>query len=185
VSDPKSGVDPQVLLSKYQIQPVAAGFLSDSRFYLHMVLEADGKAQVIYPTGDLSEAQIRTSIESALKRVSPGSLHVVGLWVPAGGQTDMFGQPTQSMQQYSTLGQTLRQNYDVRTVDLTSGQVAADIDALVIVGPQNMTDKERYAVDQFLMRGGSVFVAAGNYQMSVGQSGGLDLQPVANGLQDM
>ncbi len=185
VSDPKSGVDPQVLLSKYQIQPLAAGLLSQDRFYLHMVVEADGRAQVIYPEGDLSEAQIRTSIESALKRLSPGSLHVVGLWTPPAGQTDAFGQPTQSMQQFSTLDQALRQNFEVRTVDLTSGQVAGDVDALVVVGPQNMTDKERYAIDQFLMRGGSVFVAAGNYQMTVGQSGGLALQPVANGLQDL
>ena len=35
------------------------------------------------------------------------------------------------------------------------------------------------------MRGGSVFVAAGNYQISVGQTGSLALQPVQNGLQDM
>ncbi len=183
VSDPKNGVSEQTLFSKYQIEPISAGLLSPDKFYLHMVLEADGKSEVLYPSGDVSEAQIRTSIESALKRSSSGFLHAVGLWTSAGRNIDPMSQ--QSWQQYSTLEQALRQNYNVSTVDLSSGHVADDLDALILIGPQGMTDVERYAVDQFLMRGGSVFVAAGNYQMSVDPTGNLALQPVDNGLQDM
>jgi ABC-2 type transport system permease protein len=48
-----------------------------------------------------------------------------------------------------------------------------------------MTDKDRYAIDQYLMRGGSVVVAAGNYAISVSQFGGLAVQPLSDGLQDM
>ena len=55
-------------------------------------LRPDGKAQVIYPSGDVSEAQIRTSIESALKRVSPGSLHVVGSDHPFGNRNARGGE---------------------------------------------------------------------------------------------
>lgn len=188
VSDPNSKVNPQDLQTKYQIEPLSAGFLSPDTFYLHMVVEADGKNEVIFPNGDISEDQIRTSIESALKRLSPGSLHVVGLWTPENRiaqSQDQFGQQQQSIQQYATLNQTLSKNYDLRQIDLSSGAVASDVSALVIVGPQSMTDQERYAVDQFLMRGGSVFVAAGNYQMTVGPDGNLALQPLANGFKDM
>ncbi len=56
---------------------------------------------------------------------------------------------------------------------------------LVLIAPQGMTDKERYAVDQYLMRGGSVVVAAGNFRANQDQmTGGLALEPVENGLAD-
>jgi ABC-2 type transport system permease protein len=180
VSNPASGVTPQSLASQYQIQPISAGFLSGETYYLHMVLEADGKAEVAYPS-DISDAGIRTALESALKRVAPGFLHVVGIWTPSG--VDQYGQ--QAIQQYSTFQQTLRKNYDVRAVDLKSGQVANDINALVIIAPQSMSDIERYAVDQYLMRGGSVFVAAGNYQIQASPDGSFSLAPLTGGLSDM
>jgi ABC-2 type transport system permease protein len=55
-----------------------------------------------------------------------------------------------------------------------------------VIAPQNMTDLDRYAVDQYLMRGGTLFVAAGNYQLSQDQfTGGIALSPVESGLQEM
>jgi ABC-2 type transport system permease protein len=77
----------------------------------------------------------------------------------------------------------LSQDYDVVTVDLSSGQVAADIDVLVLVAPQGLTDRERFAVDQYLMRGGSVVAAAGNYGISTDPyTGGLLLEPITDGI---
>jgi ABC-2 type transport system permease protein len=182
VSNPQSGVDTQTLYSKYQIQPVTASIFSTDQFYLHMLVEIGSKWQVIYPSGDTSDAQIRSSIEAALKRLAPGFLHVIGLWMPP-DLSQMTGQ--QNLQQYAQLQQTLSQNFETRIVDLSSGQVASDIDALVVVNPKYMSDKERYAIDQYLMRGGAVFVAAGNYEIMVTQEGGLGLQAVSNSLQEM
>jgi ABC-2 type transport system permease protein len=57
---------------------------------------------------------------------------------------------------------------------------------MVLVGPQDLTDKERFAVDQFLMRGGAVVVAAGNYGIQVDpMQGGLGLRPLDGTLQGM
>ena len=62
----------------------------------------------------------------------------------------------------------------------------ADVDVLVVVAPQGMTDKERFAIDQYLMRGGSVVVAAGNYGITADQFGsGLALKPLEDGLREM
>jgi ABC-2 type transport system permease protein len=56
----------------------------------------------------------------------------------------------------------------------------------VVVAPQGMTDKERFAIDQYLMRGGSVVVAAGNYGITADQfGGGLALKPLEGGLREM
>jgi ABC-2 type transport system permease protein len=98
----------------------------------------------------------------------------------------MFGQMQQPLSSWQQLGESLRQEYEVRAVDLTTGQVPADVDVLVVVAPQGMTDKERFAIDQYLMRGGSVVVAAGNYGITVDQmAGGLGLKPLEDGLREM
>jgi ABC-2 type transport system permease protein len=185
---PGAAVTRDTLQKQYRLTPIAASLFSPDTYYLDMVLEAGDKAQIVNPAGDLSEANVRTAIESGLKRASTGFLKVVGLWTPpANPQPDMFGQMQQPISSWQRVSQQLSQDYTVRPVTLSNGQVPSDVDVLVLVGPQSLTDKDRYAVDQYLMRGGSVVVAAGNY--TLGQpdqmSGSLKLQPVENGLADM
>ena len=60
----------------------------------------------------------------------------------------------------------MTQSYDVSVVDLSEGRAPSNVDVLVVVAPQDMTDKERFAIDQFVMRGGSTVIAAGRYMLS-------------------
>ncbi len=184
---PGSGLNRQMLLEQYGLQPIPISFFSEQSYYLHMVLQIGDQAQLLYPGGDLSEASVRSSIESAIKRSSTGFLKVVGLWVPAGqASTDPFGQPLPSLARYETIREQLRQGYEVRAVDLSGGQVGADVDVLVVIAPQAMSEAERYAIDQYLMRGGSVVVAAGNYVLEVDPfAGTLGLKGVDGGLREM
>jgi len=183
----ESGVTPEQLYETYGIQPYSASLFSSDTYYLSMVLEAGDSASPVYPSGDLSEADIRTTIESALKRSSSGFLKVVGLWVPpATPTTDMYGQQQQPLQSWEALTQALGQEYEVRTLDLSTGQVPADVDVLVLIAPENWSDKERYAVDQYLMRGGAVVVASGSYKIALDSwSGGLVAQPLAAGVASL
>ena len=152
------------------IQPIPASLFGNESFYLHMVLQpnagagADGNpAQVIYPQNDMSEAAVREAIQAAALRTSTGFLKVIGLWTPpATPQQDMFGQMQPPVQSYDLLRQQLGQEYSIRDVDLADGLPPTGVDVLLLLGPQNLTDKQRFAVDQFLMRGGSVVVLAGN-----------------------
>jgi ABC-2 type transport system permease protein len=184
---PDSPVTRQDLYDRYGLQPFAVSLFSGESYYLHMVLQVGDQAQVVYPSGELSEADVRTAIESALKRVSPGFLQVVGLWTPPAEPTqDAFGQMQQPISSWQRLRDSLSQEYEVRTVDLSTGQVSMDVDVLLVVAPQGMTDKERFAIDQYLMRGGSVILAAGNYGVTVDQFvGGLGLKSLEGGLRDM
>jgi ABC-2 type transport system permease protein len=184
---PGSPVTRQELYDVYGLQPFATALFSSESYYLHMTLQVGDQTQVVYPSGDLSEADVRNAIESALKRASPGFLQVVGLWTPPQEPTqDAFGQMQQPLSSWQQLGDALRQEYEVRSVSLNTGQVPADVDVLVVAAPQGMTDQERFAIDQYLMRGGSVVVAAGNYAITVDQlAGGLGLRPLEGGLDDM
>ncbi len=184
---PDSPITRQELYDNYGLQPFAVSLFSAESYYLHLLLRVGDQVQAVYPSGELSEADVRTAIESALKRLSPGFLQVVGLWVPPAEPTqDMFGQMQQPLSSWQQLRESLRQEYEVRTVDLSAGSVPADVDVLVIVAPQGMSDKERFTIDQYLMRGGSVIVAAGNYGITIDQfGGGLGLKPLEDGLQEM
>ena len=175
----------RALQDTFKLQPIPVSLFSDQSYYLDMLLTVGDQTQPIYPAQDFSEASVKTAIESALKRSSSGFLKVIGLWTPpAQPQFDQFGQQQQPLQTWQSLQQQLSQDYTVRPIELTSGQAPPDVDVLVVVAPQNLSDTERYAIDQYLMRGGAVIVAAGNYAIDASQ-GGLGVAPTANGLQAM
>ncbi len=187
VDDPNSPVNRQILIDQFGLQPVLVSFFSDETYYLHMVLQIGDQAELLFPSGEYTEATVRTAIESALKRSSSGFLKVVGLWTPPEiPSQNAFGQPQPSLKQYNAVAEQLRQEYTVVPVTLASGQVPANVDVLVVVAPQGMSEVQRFAVDQYLMRGGSVIVAAGNYALTIDEfAGSLALEPIVGGLTDI
>ncbi|MCY3833984.1 MAG: Gldg family protein [Chloroflexi bacterium] len=186
MSAPDAGLSEADLFDRYQIQPIAASFFSLDTFYLHLVVEAGADSQVIYPAGDLSQAEIRGAIESALKRSSPGFLKVIGLWTPPAQGPDQFGRQMPSLQQYSFLEERLRESHELRRLTLDEGQIPADVDALILMSPHSLTEPQRYAIDQYVMRGGSLIVAAGHYRLGVDPyAGTLLLDPNDGGVEDL
>ncbi|MCJ7549239.1 MAG: GldG family protein, partial [Anaerolineae bacterium] len=185
--DPNAPIGRQELYDAYGLQPLAVSFMSEDSYYLYMVMASGDQAQVVYPQGELSEADVRAAVETALKRSSSGFLQVVGFWAPPAVPTqDMFGQTVDPLSSWNQIYATLQQEYEVRAVDLTTGSVPVDIDVLVILGPQNLDDVARYAIDQYLMRGGAVIVAAGNMMITPDtMTGGLAAQQLDGGLQEM
>jgi ABC-2 type transport system permease protein len=164
-----ANISPRELFDQYGIRPIATDFFGTQNYYLHLVIKAGDKdPQVIFPSGNFSEGEIRTQIESSLKRISSGFVQVVGIWTPPNiPQQDMFGQQIPSLSQYTLVSRYLSENYELQTVDLSTGEAPTGIDILIVVAPQNMTDYERFAIDQFLMRGGSVMILASNYRLSI------------------
>lgn len=188
VNDPESGVDPERLYQQYGIAPYAADILGLQEFYMHMVLETDTEGVPIFLPNEITDTELQASIEAAIKRVSPGFLPVVGIWTPSpeAQVTDMFGQPTQTLEQYQFLPEALREAYDVRTIDLSSGQVPVDVDVMLVITPSGLGDIERYALDQYLMRGGTLVVATSAYQLVLDQQNQwFGLSPIQSGIQEM
>ena len=175
------------MVNEYGLYPISTSFLSPDSYYLDLVLQIGDEAQVLYPTGGLSEADIRAEIESALRRAAPGFLKTVGLWLPdLQPVQNMYGGVSEPISSWNLLQQQLGLDYTVRPVDLTTGRVPGDIDVLVVVAPQNMSDEELFAIDQYLMRGGSVVVAGGSYVLPTEMlPTGLSVQAVSGGLKAM
>lgn len=175
-------IDRGELLRSYGLRPIAS-LLNPHTYYLHLLIESGHDSRALYPNGELSEDELRSEIEAALKRSVPGFLKTVGLWYPPETASGSIRGPISSFQ---ILRQHLAQTYDVKGVDLSMGRVPGEVDVLVIVSPRQFTDRDRFAVDQFLMQGGSVVVASGNYVLSPLQFGGAPVvEPVLDGLRTM
>ena len=176
----------QQLIEQVGIEPYPVALFSQDTYFFHMLLQNGDQGQIIYPPTEANEADIRMAIESSLKRTSSGFLKLVGIWTPPSTTTDMFGQPQQSISSYQFALEQLSTDYELQMVDLTNGRVPDNFDAIVVIAPQNLTEIEQYAIDQFLMRGGSVILAISPYKLDVDQFvGNLTLTPIETGLMEL
>lgn len=182
-----SSYTPQDLAKDYGIQPIPVSLLSPDRYYFQMLLSVGDHTEVVVPAGTLSDATVKDAITSALKRSTSGFVKVVGVWTPPQAPTtNAFGQQQPQIYQASRIQQQLQRDYKVEPVTLSDGTVPNDIDSLLVLSPQGMTDDQRFAVDQFLMRGGSVIVAGGSYALTTDPyTGGMAMKPTDGGLADM
>ncbi|MCG3172886.1 MAG: hypothetical protein GMKNLPBB_01057 [Myxococcota bacterium] len=179
---------PQEIYNTYRIKPMMAGLFSNDYFYLHLFVKVGAKAELIPPQADQTEADIRKNLEAALRRRTPGFLKTIGMVVPRETpQQPMFpGQmPPQPREGFQTLRRALSENYTVETVDLSKGVVPPHIDVLLLMQPEKAGDKERFAVDQFLMRGGNLVAVTSGYKLDMSSMGKLAVVKVESGLEDL
>ena len=172
------------LAERYGLQPIAVSLFSTETYYFDLILESAGQAFIVRPEDEYSAASVTAAVEAALKRVAPGFLRTVGVRLPPAGPTqDPFGRPQQPFASWQLLQQQLSDDYAVQRVDLSRGEVPAQVDALLVVAPQALRDRERFAVDQYLMRGGALLVAAGSYRAAADALGeGISLNRAGEGI---
>ncbi len=155
-----------VLQETYALQPIPVGLFATDTFYAHLILQNGEQWEALFPATDLTQADIRAAIESALKRTSTGFLKVVGVWTPDPALAQQFGGQMQPLTSYNNLQETLRQEYEVRSVTPAEG-VPPDVDVLLVLAPQGLTERDLFALDQYLMRGGSLVLAFNPNQVLV------------------
>jgi ABC-2 type transport system permease protein len=85
---------------------------------------------------------------------------------------------------YQAVKQEVEKQYVMRPVDLGGGRnhVPEDVDVLMIAGPVGLSDRDKYLIDQHLMRGGRLLVFEDAIQL-VG--GALQARPVRSGLENL
>ncbi len=153
-----SAFDRRALYERYGFQPLAISLFSQQTFMMHLLLEVGEYRERIVPPDSLTEADIREELVAALKRAGSGSLKTVG-WAASAG----FGRLS-----FNTLRETLNQTYHVEDVDLASGRVPGQVDVLLVLDPRDLGEEAGYAIDQFLMRGGSAIIATGGRALEGG-----------------
>ena len=183
---PGSPVDRQTLRETYGLSPYPVSLFSSESYYLHLILQSGEETAIIHPEGEMREDEIRAAVEAAIRRAVPGFLKTVGLWAPRPDPPAAQGAIPNSISTWNLAAERLSRDYALLPVDLSGGRVPTDVDVLAVLAPQDMTDAERFAIDQFLMGGGAVVIAAGRYQLSpLLLAGFLAVDELEGGLDEM
>ncbi|MEP5765294.1 MAG: Gldg family protein [Halieaceae bacterium] len=164
---------------EWGFRPMVASLLDSQEFYFYLTL-ADARQVVQIPT-DFDAENFRLALDSSLKRFAQGFTKVVAMVAP---QMNMqMAQMGMTGPQFRNLEQAVTENHTIRMEDLSDGSVIAEADVLLVVAPENLGEKELFAIDQFLMRGGSVVLVTSPY-ISQLAGGNLAMINRVSGLQD-
>jgi ABC-2 type transport system permease protein len=178
----------ETIAKQFGFLPMRASQKDQHGFYFYMLL-ADGKKAIQLPLPQDAEAietsDFQQTLEHAVKRFSTGFVKKIGLYVPPAVKQNPLLQQYRmpSGRHFQRLRQRLTANYDVEVVDLETARVGEDVDVLMVLAPQQLKNNEVFAIDQFLMRGGTVVIASGAAQAKFTQNA-LSAAPYDSGLND-
>ena len=165
--DAKNGALAKEIGDKFGFRPMAMGFLDPNTFWFYMTLEAKGRIVQVPLPETLDEDSLRRTIEAGLKRFATGFLKTVAILAPAATPPmPQFGIPGQR-DRFAFLRRLLRGNMLPKDADLANGRVPEDADILLVLSPDKLDDKQLFATDQFLMKGGTVVLATSPFDISM------------------
>jgi ABC-2 type transport system permease protein len=157
----------QLLLDKYGFRPMTTSLLSKETFFFYPTLQSGDTVLQIPLPDDLSEATFKRSVESTLKRFSTGFTKNVTLVTPAAANPHGFGAGNDAATAYTFLEEVLKAEYTINKNDLSKGYAPADTDLLMVIAPKQLTEKQVFAIDQYLMQGGTVIMATSPYETTL------------------
>ncbi len=167
---------------QYGFQPMALSLLDANQFYFYLTLHQKGLVvQIPLPEG-LTEEATTKGIEEGLKRFAKGLLKRVALVTPTpvGGQSPFM---PQQGSQFTQLRDFLASDFEVEAATLDEGRVPAGVEMLMLVDPEGLSDKQLFAVDQYLMQGGTMVLAAAAFDALLEEQS-LVATPQTTGLEE-
>ncbi len=181
--DPEAdgGVLARQLENDYGFRPMSASLFDGNTFWFYMTLQGDGRVIQVPLPENFEKAELKRGIESALKRFSHGFLKSVAMHTPASApQLPQFGMS--GGKRFNWLRDTLSEEHNIIATDLNSGQVPEATDMLLLVSPDKLDQKQLFAVDQFLMQGGTLVLATSPFDIDT--SGSLVAKKHESGMED-
>lgn len=159
--------------------PMSSAIDAEDAFYFYFTL-ADRQQVVRLPVDELDPAAFRLVLDSGLKRFARNFTRSVALAVPE--RNEQLAAQGLAGPSFANLEQAITRDYSLIREDLGDGHVSPEADILLVVAPQRLNAASVFAVDQFLMRGGTVILATSPF--SVGRhQGRLELLDWESGLE--
>ncbi len=164
VVDPEPFSEEEDLATQYGVQAVPVTQGGQGIYFGLVAVELDPEKE---PALRVSETMplIRPDQEEFLEyefmklvtRVAEPELQVIGLITTLdidGGFDPMSGQATQQWM----ITDYIRQLYELRRIETATTEIDEDIDILMLVHPEGLSQETLYAIDQHVMRGGKTIV---------------------------
>ena len=130
-----------------------------------------------------STANLEYQLTSAILKVTTKETKTVG-FLTGHDEYDINAQTPGNQQLRQLLDKNAQGQYNLTTVDLQTGKpVDESVTTLVVAGPKRpLTEREKYEIDQFIMRGGRAIFLVDSITM---QSQTLQGTPLSTGLNDL
>ena len=170
----------QQIEQQYGFGPMATSLFSNDHFYFYLTLQR-GDQIIQIPLDDASRDSFERNFEAGIKRFASGFTKKVALVTPE--QDPQMAQFGIRGATYNNLQGFLGQELNVQNEDLGDGSVTGDADILILAGVKDLDEKALFAVDQFLMQGGTVIAATSPYSAMFNRQN-LAIQPVDTGLSE-
>ncbi len=156
-------------------------------FFFYLTL-ADERQVVQLSTGHFNAEEFTPILTAGIHRFGPDTTKTVALVLPGtNAQLSRFklGGPT-----FKLLEQSVAQDYNVLREDLSDGLVSPQADILAVIAPQQLDSNALFAIDQFLMHGGTVVLATSPHSIQlsdgqlalIGRNSGLQAWLAHNGI---
>lgn len=167
------------LTDDYGLRAMTTSLFGGDRFWFYLLLGA-GDQLVQIPLDDMSEQSLERNIKAGIQRFSTGFTRTVAVVTPSAGGASPF-MPGGGAQ-YNELRNFLGAELNLVDEDLSDGSVAGNADLLLLLAPENLDEKAVFAVDQFLMQGGTVIAATSPFKADL-SGNSLSLRKVTTGLE--
>ncbi len=166
-------------IQEVQINVVKKDKAEIANVYMAIGIGYSGKEEVL-PLVQ-STANLEYELTSTLLKVTTKEAKTVG-FLTGHDEIDIDAQNSQGLR--TLLDKNAKGQYNITSVSLQGGKaVDAAVATLVVAGPrQVLTEREKYELDQFIMRGGRTIFLVDSVQF---QPNTLQAAPLSTGLNDM
>ncbi len=147
--------------------------IDDQNLYFGLAVACLDRTSVIPFLDPRGETMLEYQLSKAIADVSAAKKPVVGIMSAlelAGGPAMMPGQPPA---QGWVLYQQLKQSYEIKDLGMTPESIDPnEIKVLLLFHPANITPEAEYAVDQYLLGGGTVIACLDSFSVAAQMTGG-------------
>ncbi len=155
--DPKIDSDEEEWAQRYGLhgQPLDM-FGGGDNLYFGIVAVSGNKEAAIPMLVQNAEPQLEYMLTRMVSEVTKQKTATVGLMssLPIQGSArSQYMPPGRGNQSWAIISE-LEQQYDIKKIEMDTGEIPEDIDTLIVIQPSGISDATLYAIDQFVLRGG-------------------------------
>lgn len=180
--DADNGKIAKKIETDFGFKPLSASLFDQRTFWFYMTLSSGDQMVEIPLPQDLSKDSLKRGVEAGLKRFASGFNKTVAFnSPPATPPMPQYGMPAQG-KPFNIVKEMLSQEHTLQSSDLKDGQVPTEADILVVASPESVDDKQLFAMDQFLMKGGTIIIATSPYDIETNRN--LSLKEHRSGIEE-
>ncbi len=167
-----------------QVQTLGSDSLSVQQLYQGLRLRYGGDKQYVIPFV-VSPNALESQLTPKIQELVLGKKPKVAFFVRPKANPNPFMRQKNQTPSWDMVERALGERYEVSRMDVSQGQLLPeDLDVLVVIEPKDLSDWEKFCIDQHVMRGGNliVFEDAADYDMTrMGMFRKIDFVPDAKG----